>query len=352
MWVSLMSRTETFSLLPVNQFDHFYRGGDRIGALRRGPGGPQRPEEWLGSTTVRFGQAPAGLSTLADGRILRDAIEAEPELWLGSDHLQRYGSSAEVLVKLLDPQQRLPVHLHPNRAFAKEHLGLAHGKTEAWYVLDAPPGARVGVGFVEQMTLEQVRSWVGNRDSDALLGALRTREVKAGDAMLVPAGLPHTVPAGVFVLELQEPTDLSILLEWADFAVDGEKDGHLDLGFDVALQAVDLSAVSDSDLDRLVVPAEHLEGAGLHSVFPAQTDPYFRAQRLNAHQEPVAVDAGFAIVLILDGHGSLTSRDDAIEVHRGDVVLVPHAVGDWVCGAGLVAVACRPPAPDAPTGAR
>ena len=44
--------------LPVNQFDHFYRGGDRIGALRHGPGGPQRPEEWIGSTTARFGQAP------------------------------------------------------------------------------------------------------------------------------------------------------------------------------------------------------------------------------------------------------------------------------------------------------
>lgn len=352
MWVSLMTKSETFSLLPVNQFDHFYRGGDRIGALRHGPGGPQRPEEWLGSTTERFGQSPAGLSTLADGRLLRDAIEADPQMWLGSAHIERYGSSVEVLVKLLDLGQRLPVHLHPNRAFAKEHLGLAHGKTEAWYVLDAPPGARVGVGFAEQMSLEQVRTWVGNRDSAALLAALRTREVKPGDAMLVPAGLPHTVQDGVFVLELQEPTDLSILLEWADFAVDGEKDGHLDLGFDIALQAVDLAAVSDSDLDCLVVPAEQLQGSGLHSVFPAQADPYFRAQRLNAQIEPVAVDAGFAIVLVLEGHGSLTSRDDAIDVRRGDVVLVPHGIGDWVCGAGLVAVACRPPAAEATGTAR
>lgn len=339
-------------LLPVNQFDHFYRGGDRIGALRNGPGGPQRPEEWIGSTTARWGQAPQGYTVLPDGQLLVAEVDADPIAWLGPDHVARYGSSTEVLVKLLDLGQRLPVHLHPNRAFAKEHLGLAHGKTEAWYVLDAPEGAQVGVGFKDAMTLDQVRDWVANRDSDALLGALQTKTVRPGDAMLVPAGLPHTVQDGVFVLELQEPTDMSILLEWQGFSVDGFKDGHLDLGFDVALQAVDFSAVSAGDLERLVIPAEDIEQAGLRSVFPAQADPYFRAQRIDTSAGPVAVDAGFAIVLVTGGHGVLHTGDASYEVSRGDVVLVPYAAGDWNLHGEAVAVACRPPAHDAPTGAR
>ncbi len=344
-------------LLPVNQFDHFYRGGDRIGELRHGPGGPQRPEEWIGSTTARFGQAPQGFSRLPDGRLLLEAIESDPQAWLGPDHVARYGVSTEVLIKLLDLDQRLPVHLHPNRAFSRTHLGLAHGKTEAWYVLDAPEGAEVGVGFREQMTLPQVSTWVGERDSDALMSALRTRVVRPGDAMLVPAGLPHTVAAGVFVLELQEPTDLSILLEWQGFAVDGARDGHLDLGFDTALQAVDLSAVSDSDLDRLVIPHEAIEGAGLVSTMPAAADAYFRAHRFDASQGPVSVDAGFAIVLVLQGQGVLASPAGSLQVARGDVVLVPYATGEYTLhgdgrGGGLVGVVCRPPAPDAPADAR
>ena len=49
------------SKLPSNQFDHFYKGGNRIGKLRNGPGGPMRPEEWIGSTTTRFGEAVNGL---------------------------------------------------------------------------------------------------------------------------------------------------------------------------------------------------------------------------------------------------------------------------------------------------
>lgn len=340
-------------LLPVNQFDHFYRGGNRIGELRHGPGGPQRPEEWLGSTTARFGQAPQGFSTLPDGRLLIEAVAADPQGWLGPDHLARYGTNSEVLVKLLDLDQRLPVHLHPNRSFSRTHLGLAHGKTEAWYVIDAPEGAEVGVGFKDAMTLDQVSAWVADRDSAALLEALQTRTVRPGDAMLVPAGLPHTVAAGVFVLELQEPTDLSILLEWQGFAVDGTKDGHLDLGFDTALQAVDLAGVSVSDLDRLVLSRETIEQAGLTSVLPGAADAYFRAHRFDASDGPVSVDAGFGIVVVLRGRGILSSETGSLEVARGDVALVPFGAGEYALhGDGVAGVVCRPPAPDAPLGAR
>ncbi len=347
-----MTTTASPVLLPVNQFDHFYRGGDRIGSLRSGPGGPQRPEEWIGSTTTRFGQASQGLSLLPDGTYLRDAVIADPAAWLGPAHVARYGTDVEVLVKFLDLGQRLPVHLHPNREFARRHLGLAHGKTEAWYVVDAPPGARVGVGFAEAMPLAEVAAMVAAHDSAGFLASLRTREVRPGDAMLVPAGLPHTVQEGVFVLELQEPTDLSILLEWQDFAVDGDRDGHLGLGFDVALQAVDTSAITDADLDRLVVRREDIDRAGLTSALPPEADAYFRAQHIDTSDRPVAVDAGFSVIVVLDGAGTITSGHGTHPVAKGDVLLMPYASGDWTADGALVAVACRPPAPDAAEAAR
>ena len=65
------------SKLPSNQFDHFYKGGDRIGQLRKGPGGPMRPEEWIGSTTTRFGQSLNGLSKVEGGQLLKDLIDQE-----------------------------------------------------------------------------------------------------------------------------------------------------------------------------------------------------------------------------------------------------------------------------------
>jgi mannose-6-phosphate isomerase len=203
------------------------------------------------------------------------------------------------------------------------------------------------VGFKEAMQLSQVHDWVRNRDSAALMSALQTKTVLPGDAMLVPAGLPHTVQEGVFVLELQEPTDLSILLEWQGFDVDGDKDGHLNLGFDVALQALDTSAVSPGDLEQLVVSRADMDQMGLTQALPPSADPYFRLHRLRTTGDPVDVDASFSIVLITSGSGTISSGVGNMPVKTGDALLMPYAAGDWSMSGDIEAMVCRPPASDA-----
>ena len=327
------------SKLPSNQFDHFYRGGDRIGALRHGPGGPMRPEEWIGSITTRFGESEQGLSRLSDGTFLKDAITANPVSWLGQAHIDSFGLSIEVLVKLLDPDQRLPVHFHPNKAFAKAHLGLDHGKTEAWIILEAPAGAGVGLGFKETQNKEELLELVRNQDSSALLASLRRSEVSVGDAILVPAGVAHAIDSGIFVLELQEPTDLSALLEWEGFAVDGINDGHLGLGFETVTDALMLDPLSDSEFDSLVM-RNVFSGGALRSVLPIKADGYFRA-----HLAPGIGDfeTGFAIALVLDGTGEITfANAPGMHITKGDALVIPHAAGTYsISGANVII--CRPP---------
>jgi mannose-6-phosphate isomerase len=333
-------------LLPNNQFDHFYRGGDRIKALRGGPGGPQRPEEWIASTTTRAGQTLQGLSTLPSGELLRDAVRADPAAWLGAPHVERYGADGvELLVKLLDAGQRLPVHVHPTRAFAREHLGLAHGKTEAWVVVEADPGAVVGIGLRRPMTREELGTLVAAHDSAALVEAVHIREVRAGDGILVPSGTAHFIGEGILVTELQEPTDLSILLEWEGFAVDGDAEGHLGLGFDVALDALDLTVWSDADVDRAVSHSPWPRPVG-HAL-PSEASPYFRADWIAAPENPLTVAAGFSVFVVLDGAGTVRTASESLDVRRGDVALVPYAAGPWTLDGVVAGLLCRPPAPDA-----
>ena len=325
--------------LPSNQFDHFYRGGDRIGALRHGPGGPMRPEEWIGSVTTRFGAAEQGLSKLPDGAYLKDAIASDPIGWLGEEHFSHFGLSIEVLVKLLDPDQRLPVHFHPNKAFAKAHLGLDHGKTEAWIILEAPAGAGVGLGFKERQNKDELLELVRSQDSSALLASLRRSEVSVGDAIFVPAGVAHAIDSGIFVLELQEPTDLSALLEWEGFAVDGTKDGHLGLGFETVTDALMLDPLSDAEFNSLVM-RNVFSGGLLRSVLPIKADGYFRA-----HLAPGVGDfeSGFAIGLVLDGTGEIIfANAPTMQINKGDALVIPHAAGAYsVTGANVII--CRPP---------
>ena len=329
-------------ILPSNQFDHFYRGGDRIGVLRNGPGGPMRPEEWIGATTTRFGEQKMGLSLLPDGEFLRDAIAREPELWLGRDHVAAFGTSTEILVKLLDPDQRLPVHFHPNKAFAKKHLALDHGKTEAWIILDAPENAKVGLGFAQQMRKDDVYSMVQAKDSAALLASLNMVNVRPGDAILVPAGTAHAIDAGIFVLELQEPTDLSALLEWEGFAVDGLKDGHLGLGFDVVLDSLNYAPLNQDEIATLV-KSSHFTGGEIRSLFTNKADGYFRAEVIPG--DGATIDAGFGILLLLEGDGVLTTeRSGAIAVGHGDALVIPFDAGRWSLK-GASGILSRPPLP-------
>src|SRR5436305_12103630 len=118
--------------LAPNQVHQFYRGGEAIASFRGIPSTDDHaPEDWVGSTATMFGTDGAGLSALPDGRLLRDAIAADPVAYLGPEHTTEYGTDPALLVKLLDPGERLPVHFHPDGAFVRDHLGAPHGKTEA-----------------------------------------------------------------------------------------------------------------------------------------------------------------------------------------------------------------------------
>jgi mannose-6-phosphate isomerase len=298
-----------------------------------------RPEEWIGSVTTRFGEAEQGLSKLSDGTLLKDAIKNNSDEWLGADHVKNFGLSTEILIKLLDPDQRLPVHYHPNKSFAKQHLGLDHGKTEAWIILEAPVGSGVGLGFKEVQNKEDLLKLVRSQDSAALLASLRRAEVSVGDAILVPAGVAHAIDAGIFLLELQEPTDLSALLEWEGFAVDGIKDGHLGLGFETVTDALKLDPLTDGEFESLIA-RNALTGGALRSILPLKADGYFRAHLAPQSGE---FEAGFAIALVLNGSGSVTfANAPAMEIAQGDALVIPHVAGSYsISGANVIV--CRPP---------
>lgn len=239
-------------LLRPNLIDHFYRGGAKIAALRRlPPAGERQPEEWIAATVSRFGSADVGLASTVDGARLRDLVAADPAGWVGATGGRFTPEDAGVLIKLLDAGQRLPVHVHPDREFARRHLGCPYGKTEAWVVLDADPGTAVYLGWREDVDPDELAARRDAQDGAWMLERMHRVEVSRGDGILVPAGSVHAIGEGAFVLEAQEPTDFSILLEWS--VTTETRDGsHLGLGFDTAMGAVSHRRLPEQRLGELI----------------------------------------------------------------------------------------------------
>ena len=322
-------------VLPSNRpARRFYRGGRRIASLRGEPeAASHEPEDWIASVTTVAGESPEGLTRLRDGRLLRDAVAADPVAWLGEAHVDSYGADTRLLVKLLDAGQRLPVHAHPDGRFAARELGRAHGKAEAWWILE---GGTVHLGLKEAIEPADLRGIVDEQDSARLLSLLHRRDVAPGDVVFVPPGVLHAIGEGVLLLEVQEPEDLSILLEWRDFALDGAEEGHLGLGFDKALGAVETAAMTSLDVDGLV-----RRGGSL----PDAADGYFRLERHEVRGD-AEIAAGFAVVLVVSGEILLRpATGRGARCVRGTTVLVPHGAGVVRAeGEGEILIA-RPPEP-------
>jgi mannose-6-phosphate isomerase len=337
-------------VLPPNGIPRFYLGGEAIAELRgMPPAGERVPEDWVGSTTTVFGGDGLGLSVLPDGDLLRDAIAADPIGWLGPDHAAHFGPDPALLVKLLDAGERLPVHVHPDGRFAQATLGTRYGKTEAWIVIGTSgDDVSVAAGFREDVDPATLERWVADQDHDALLGALNPLPVRPGDAIFIPAGTPHAIGQGSLIVELQEPTDLSILLEWDGFGIEDEDEATLGLGWDAALGCVELGA-RDAELLR----GPRTDGP-VAPLLPAAADRFFRADRITARPGVVAeLPRGFAVLVFTAGAGTLSSEGgDPLEVRRGDTVLVPHAAGAYRLEGDAEAISSRPPEPSVNGGKR
>jgi mannose-6-phosphate isomerase len=300
----------------------FYCGGAELGRFR---GGEERdgsfPEDWVCSATAASNpgrdEPEAGLTRLEDGRLLREAVARDPEAWLGHAHVEVFGVTIGLLVKLLDPAQRILVHAHPDRAFAAAHLDSPFGKTEAWIVLATREDqGEAFVGLRQDVEAAEYREWIERQDVERLLGSLNRVPLRAGDLVYVPAGVPHAIGGGMLIAELQEPTDFSIVCEWEGFPVRPE-DAHLGLGWDIALQALDLAARE---------PVREL---------PESAAAFFWAD------ERVEASGRFAALIVVDGEGKIAG----VPARRGDVFAVPAALRRLDASGSLRVLRCL--APDA-----
>ena len=55
---------------------------------------------------------------------------------------------------------------------------------------------------------------IEEQDSDAILACFEKIPIKPGDVFMVPGGMPHAIGEGVFMIEIMEPTDFAVRIEF------------------------------------------------------------------------------------------------------------------------------------------
>ncbi len=135
-------------------------------------------------------------SRIVDGPTLDEVLRDDPAL-LGAE--AALGSTA-LLVKLVDAADDLSVQIHPtddDPALA----GDESGKPEAWYIIEAEPGAGLYLGFRAGVSRQDVEKTIDEGGQvDQLMSFV---PVSPGDVFLIEPGTPHSIGRGVLLLEPQ-----------------------------------------------------------------------------------------------------------------------------------------------------
>jgi mannose-6-phosphate isomerase len=131
-----------------------------------------------------------------------------------------------LLLKYLFTSERLSIQVHPNDEQARAR-GLARGKSECWYILDAEPGATLGLGLKREVSGAELRAAAVDGSIEELMD---WRPVVAGDFFLVPPGTVHAIGGGISLLEFQQNSEVTYRL----YDYGRPRELHLDDGIAVA----------------------------------------------------------------------------------------------------------------------
>jgi mannose-6-phosphate isomerase len=113
-----------------------------------------------------------------------------------------------LLVKYIFTSEKLSVQVHPTDAQARAR-GLPGGKSECWYILDADPGATLGMGVTQALDEDELR--VAAQDG-SIEQMIDWKPVAAGDFFYIGAGTIHAIGGGITLIEVQQNNDVTYRL--------------------------------------------------------------------------------------------------------------------------------------------
>jgi mannose-6-phosphate isomerase len=189
----------------------------------------------------------------------------------------------QLLVKYIFTSEKLSVQVHPSDE-QTEAKGLGRqGKSECWVVIDAEPGAVLGIGFNRPVDQETMRA---SAQDGSIEGMLTWHRVEPGDFFYIPANTVHAIGGGCSIIEVQQNSDITYRL----FDYGRPRELHLEEGMEVAKgEPYDMSE---------------------HRFLPEEGDvslldgPYFRLDRIDGIPDEATARRYHGCLLVIPREGS------------------------------------------------
>ena len=219
-----------------------------------------------------------------------------------------------LLVKLIDAAENLSIQVHPDDTAASTVGQL--GKTEAWHILAAAPGAVLYLGLRADVSIAEFATRCHGGGETA--GLLRRIPAIPGTTVLIPAGTVHALGAGVLVYEVQQPSNLTYRLDdWGRVDATGRpRELHIDLG---------LSVIDPAARPEVIPPVALGPGSSRQLLAACE---YFALEQLSlgtGEEETLelAMPESAQVLTCLAGEVSVTANNAADSLAAGETMVIP-----------------------------
>ena len=344
--VSTDSLRNQLVLLPPNRVWRTYPGGATLEKLagNTSPKDTHFPEDWIGSMTraVNLGRESIeeGVSQVQLGEETHDfkaLLESDPEYFLGADHVAKHGVSPMLLIKFLDSAIRLHFQCHPSNEFAHRVLNSPSGKTEAYHILSTREDVTepfIYVGFQHPPSPEDLRRWIEEQDIASLEACFEKIPVKPGDTYFIPGGTPHALGEGIFMVEIQEPTDFAIRFEYerAGYVLP-EAARFMGRDVDFGLSMVDLTAYSIETVAKKFgcAPSSrhaYSDASWQESLIGPDKTACFRVAQTHVADRFTKSDSSFSINIVTAGELQVQVAGQTHTLKTYDKFFTPAGISD------------------------
>ena len=252
------------------------------------------------------------------GMTLNEAIRISGRRILGShcDEIDGF----PILIKFIDACDKLSIQVHPGDAYARR-VENENGKTEAWYILEAKPGAELIYGLDRELTREQ---FAADIRENTIMEDVKRVKVKAGDVVFIPSGMLHAIGAGIFLAEVQQSSNTTYRVY--DYDRRDKTGKKRDLHVKQATDVVDLT-VPEADFSPKG-QTQLLDGAQKTLLTDCE---YFSMSKLvvNGTLEAAAGEESFVSLLVLNGEGVLSDGKHAYGLSKGASAFIPAGFGTY-----------------------
>lgn len=249
-----------------------------------------------------------------DGLTLAEVTRRFPDDLLGQ------GRSAQrfpLLIKLLDCQDWLSVQVHPNDEQAARLVGAGElGKTEAWHVLSAQPGARLISGTASDVDQHELREAILNGNVSSLT---HEHAAQTGETLMVPAGTLHALGPGLLIYEVQQTSDTTYRVYDWDRPASAGRELHLK-------QSAEVTRPGQAQLTPAAPDA--MPGARLLT----QCEYFVLEEVTGQGGEGLRGETGGRsphLLTVKSGEVTLKARGESIKLGQYGTVVLPASLGQY-----------------------